>query len=129
MIVHWILISVCFLSLSLAIWKISNNKTDKTVLRCGVALIFVGLFCSLYAYLAPKSKPDDAEIELLKNFFLIISSIGANLLASSVHTKLLLVTHRTAFLLPLKFLPRLPRSRPIEICHADAKEKGREQKG
>lgn len=83
MIVHWILISVCFLSLSLAIWKISNNKTDKTVLRCGVALIFVGLFCSLYAYLAPKSKPDDAEIELLKNFFLIISSIGANLLASS----------------------------------------------
>ncbi len=76
------LIVICAVVLILAIWRISKNRTAKTVLTSGAILIGVGLVCSLYVYLGPKASAPE-QFDFLKNFFLIISSIGANLVASS----------------------------------------------
>ncbi len=77
-----LLIFLCFAVLALGLWRISNKKSDATTLRWGVSLIFCGLFSSLYMYIS-ETHPKAELADFLKNFFLIVASIGANFVASS----------------------------------------------
>jgi hypothetical protein len=78
-----VLVVLCLAVLCGALAYISKWRSERSLFACGLALIVTGLACSLLGPLYAHGI-DAVQTDYLKNSFLIIASIGANVVAASV---------------------------------------------
>jgi len=71
------------LVVGIGLWKISKTKTERTTFVTGLCFILYGLVGSLYGgIIFGITDPD--RLKTIGDTFLIIASIGANLVAASI---------------------------------------------
>ncbi|MGY3230375.1 hypothetical protein ACVWWJ_001859 [Luteibacter sp. HA06] len=77
-----IMVIACGVVLAAGLLDISRFPTQNRLFRWGIGFIVLGLCCSLLgpAYVDVANAP---QADYLKNWFLIVASIGANLVAAS----------------------------------------------
>lgn len=71
------------LVVGIGLWRISKTKTERTTFVTGLCFILYGLIGSLYGGIV-FGITDPDRLKTIGDTFLIIASIGANLVAASI---------------------------------------------